>query len=102
MAQLNSYQIYWAELTPNKGIVTIRDRKAFGDMSCLGTEKKHYKHFANKEKAIDWINGFSKKLDKQYTVRLFTDKQFSMSETRNGEIIIPFTKKQLEEVYKLN
>lgn len=97
----SSYKVYWLELTPEKGIVTKNDRKAFGDVILSGKEKKHYKHFPSKELAIDWIIGFSKKLDKRYTALLFTDKQFSMAKVENGEMIIPFTKKQLTEVYNL-
>ena len=50
---LSPYKIYWAELVPSKGIVTKHDRKLFGDVLLRGTEKKHYKHFPSKDKAID-------------------------------------------------
>lgn len=101
MIEINPYKIYWAELTPNEGEVTKNDMRAFEDKYYSAKEKKHYKFFANKERAIKWIKEFNKKLEKQYTVLLFTDKQFGMAKTVNDELIIPFTKKQLSEVYQL-
>lgn len=97
----SKYQIYWAELSPKKGIVTKSDRKKMGDILCVGKINKFYKHFPSKEKAIDWIKDFNKKLDKQYTVKLFTDAQFAMSQKVDGCFSIPFTEKQLKEVYYL-
>lgn len=99
MKHISSYQVFWAEITPSKGIVTKHDRKAFGDLTFIGVKRKYFKPFVNKDCAMRWIENFKKKLDKKYTVRLFTDKQFSMATRSEGELIIPFTKKQKEEVY---
>lgn len=101
MKEFSKYIVTWAEITPNKGIVTKHDRKAFGDILLLGVETKHFKHFADKESAKNWIKNFNKKLDKNYTVRLFTDAQFALAKTIGGETTIPFTKKQMEEVFVL-
>lgn len=97
----SSYQVYWAELTPSKGIVTKHDRNAFGDVVLIGIKRKYHKPFLNKDCAMRWIENFKKKLDKKYTVRLFTDKQFSMATRVEGELEIPFTKKNIEEVFTL-
>lgn len=55
-------------------------------------------HFADKQKAIDFLTTFSGKLDKRYKALLFTDKQFSMAK-REDNFAIPYTQKQLKEVY---
>lgn len=98
---LSPYKIYWVELVPSKGIVTKHDRRLFGDVLLRGTEKKHYKHFMNKQRALDWLSNFdAARLDKSYSCRLFTDKQFGMAKAEN-DFAIPFTSKQLKEVYYL-
>lgn len=97
----SKYKIYWAELTPEKGIVTKADRKRFGDILCIGKIDKFYKHFPSKENAVIWLNTFSKRLDKKYSAKLFTDAQFAMSKKADGCFSIPFTKKQLSELYYL-
>lgn len=96
----SAYKIYWAEFTPMTGnVVTKHDRKQFGEILCGYTSAKTYrKYFPNKEAALDYVKNFDKKLDKKYMVRLFTDKQFSMAKQENG-YAIPYTKKQLNEVY---
>lgn len=96
----SAYKIYWAEFTPTTGkVVTKHDRKQFGEVLCNYTGAKTYrKHFPNKEAALDYVKNFDKKLDKKYMVRLFTDKQFSMAKQENG-YAIPYTQKQLDEVY---
>ena len=98
---LSPYKIYWVELVPSKGIVTKHDRRLFGDVLLRGTEKKHYKCFWSKDKALDWLANFdATRLDKSYSCRLFTDKQFGMAKAENN-FAIPFTSKQLKEVYYL-
>lgn len=98
---LSPYKIYWVELVPSKGIVTKHDRRLFGDTFLRGTEKKHYKCFWNKDKALDWLANFdATRLDKSYECRLFTDKQFGMAKAEDN-FAIPFTSKQLKEVYYL-
>lgn len=99
---LSAYKICWAEFTPvtgkyicKKDIIAIEghiDRY-------IGSHNTNYrKHFASKERALEFINNFNKKLSKPYMVRLFTDKQFGMAKQETG-YAIPYTKKQLEEVY---
>lgn len=102
MEKISPYKVYWAEFTPvtgkyvtKKDIATIR---GYNDRF-IGRYNKNYRHhFPSKECAIEFINGFNKKLSKRYMVHLFTDKQFSMAKQENG-YAIPYTKKQLEEVY---
>lgn len=99
--KLSPYKIYWVELVPSKGIVTKHDRRLFGDILLRGTEKKHYKHFMNKQRALDWLANFdATRLDKSYSCRLFTDKQFAMAKAEDN-FAIPFTSKQLKDVYYL-
>lgn len=100
--QVSPYQIYWAEFTPVSGkYVTKQDIAKIKGYSnkYMGSYNKNYRHpFANKEKAIEFLINFNKKLSKRYMVRLFTDKQFAMAKQENG-YAIPYTKKQLNEVY---
>lgn len=99
---ISSYKIYWAEFTPVTGkYVTKKDIAAIQGYSdrYMGRYNKNYRrHFPDKERAIEFINSFDKKLSKRYMVRLFTDKQFSMAK-RENDYAIPYTKKQLAEVY---
>lgn len=97
--QISKYVVTWIELSPAKGIVTKHDRKQFGDLYLHGKDKKFFLHFKDRQSALNWIAGFGKRLDKQYTCRLFTDAQFSKSRYEDGQIIIPFTTKQRNEVY---
>lgn len=92
---LSKYIITWIEIVPVSGIVTKHDRRIFGDLSLMGTDYQYFKHFPSRDKALEWLDSFNKKLDKQYRCRLFTDAQYSR--IRNG--IVPFTRKQESEVY---
>jgi len=101
MKEVSAYKIWWAEFTPTTGrFVTKHDNKVIsGRIINLGIyQKRILLHFPSKEKAIEFISTFSKKLDKRYAIRLFTDKQFSMANQENG-YTIPYTKKQLNEIY---
>ena len=99
---ISAYKIYWAEFTPCTGkYITKRDIAVIEGHTYkynVGHNSRHRKHFASKESAIEFINNFNKKLSKRYMVRLFTDKQFGMTKPEN-DYAIPYTKKQLEEVY---
>lgn len=102
-----AYGVTWVEMVPVKGIVTKHDRKMFGDIMLMGTETIHYKHFATKDDAINYLTNFNLKLDKQYICRMCCDKQFGYIKdngrvrTRmNGEAI-QFTSKQLKEIYTI-
>ena len=99
--KLSPYKIYWVELIPSKGIVTKHDRRLFGEYCLTGNESKHYKHFPSKQDALNWLANFdAARLDKSYSCRLFTDKQFGLAKAEN-DFAIPFTSKQLKEVYYL-
>lgn len=98
---LSPYKVYWVELTPSKGIVTKHDRRLFGDFCLCGKEKRYRKHFSCKQEALEWLANFNAtRLDKSYSCRLFTDKQFSLAKAEDN-FAIPFTSKQLKEVYYL-
>ena len=98
----SAYKIYWAEFTPVTGrYITKKDIAAIRGVNdrYIGRYNKYYRHhFPSKDAAIKFIDTFDKKLSKRYMVRLFTDKQFSMAKAENG-YAIPYTKKQMEEVY---
>lgn len=102
METLSPYKICWAEFTPVTGkyvtkrdIVTIR---GINDRYIGRYNTSYRKHFGSKDRAVEFIRNFRKKLSKRYMVRLFTDKQFGMAKSENG-YAIPYTKKQLDEVY---
>ena len=94
------YIVTWVEFTANSGkvlksdIQIIEGRKYYTESMPNG---KYYKHFPNKAAAIAFIQNFDKKLKKQYTCRLCTDKQFGTAKNFD----IKFTKRQLEEIYTL-
>lgn len=97
--QISKYVVTWIELKPSKGIVTKHDRKIFGDALLWGRDLKFFKHFRDRQSALQWLNNFDGKLDKIYECRLFTDAQFSKSRYEDGQAVIPFTTKQRNEVY---
>lgn len=95
---LSAYKIYWVEFTAEKGKVLKSDiekisGRKFDDAMPNG---KYYKHFSSKESAIEFLTTFNKTLRKKYSCRLFTDKQLALATTPWN---IPFTEKQLNEVY---
>lgn len=99
--KLSPYKVYWVELTPSEGIVTKHDRRLFGEYCLTGKESKHYKHFPSKQDALNWLANFdATRLDKSYSCRLFTDKQFGLAKAEHN-FAIPFTTKQRNEVYHL-
>lgn len=100
--KISAYRIYWAEFFPRYGVVTKHDRKQIdGICGIIGTSPKTYrKHFSSKEKAIAFLTSFSKALDKPYTVRLFTDRQFALAKESDG-YCIHYTRKQWEEIYEI-
>ena len=98
MKALSKYQITWVEFTPEKGIVTKHDQKVFGAVVTFPKEKTYRKHFPSKEKAVEYLQNFDKKLDKKYSARLFSDAQFANASEKDG-FAIKFTKKQLNEVF---
>ena len=97
--KLSAYTIAWIEIRPTSGRkVTIADARKMGYVSIHGNGYG-YIHFANKDRAIAWINEQSNKtFSKGYEARIFTDKQFVMANESTG-YAIPFTEKQFKEVY---
>lgn len=102
---LSAYKITWVEFRPQSGKATRKDCCIFaGWQSNLHSADVHtrcyYKHFPTKDKALAYLKSFDRKLTKSYECRLFTDKQFSMRRREDG-YKVPFTKQQIEEVYRL-
>ena len=94
----NPYKITWIEFRPIKGIVPKTDQKKLDNL-CGGIKNKAiYRHFPNKEKALQFIESLkSVKLAKQYVCTMFTDQQFGIATTTNGDTSIKFTAKQIAE-----
>lgn len=99
---LSKYRICWAEFFPSHGLVTKHDRKQIdGIVGLPGKSPKTYrKYFSSKEKAVEFLTGFNKTLDKPYTVRLFTDRQLSLANQSDG-YRIHYTRKQWAETYDI-
>ena len=100
----NRYNITWIEFRPEFGIATKADAKQIDGYKSM---HKHacdihtgcyYKWFASKEKAVEFLQNFDKKLSKRYACRLFTDKQFGDRKQENN-YEVKFTQKQMNEVY---
>ena len=99
--QQNYFTSVWVEVRATKGIVTKKDEKLISNWCVLSHSKKPaiYLNFKDKDTAIKYIENFDKKLSKRYECRIFTDLQKSKSEVGPNGIVIPFTSKQLKEVY---
>lgn len=103
----SAYKIYWVEFTAEQGKVVKKDieaingRKGFDDYA-FGNGK-YYKHFDSRESAVNFLKNFNRPLQKKYTCKLLTDKQFGMIKITfvNGKSIweVPFTTKQNNEIY---
>lgn len=103
MKTLSPYTISWVIIEPVKGVVTQHDRKMFGELNTTSIRNKQaFIHFANRSKALEYLKGFDKKLDKKYMCRIITDAQFGKIKVqKDGTFDIPYTQKQLKEVYHL-
>lgn len=97
---LSPYKIHWVEFKPCKGIVTRNDQKQFGAMVTLPKLDKFYRWFPSKAQAVEFLTRFNKKLDKDYTCLICTDKQFGMAQ-EDEDYEITFTEAQKKEVYRL-
>lgn len=100
---LSRYKIWWIEFEPEKGKATKCDCNRIdgwdADYHIADVNTGcYYKYFSSKEKAIEFLQNFKKKLTKKYNCRLFTDKQFGMRKRENN-YKVPFTTKQLSQVY---
>lgn len=100
---INPYKTTWAIFTPVTGkYVTKHDRRAITGYAMFSYKTWHEQFFTSKQKALEFINNFSKKLDKKYRVRLLTDKQFAAAKSNGNEMpAFPFTNKQMNEVYHI-
>lgn len=96
------YIVTWVEFFPDSGIVTKHDQRLFGAIPLRGKSPKTYrKHFRTKEAARKWLESFDpSRLDKSYTCRYFTDKQFEFTTAADG-YKIPYTRKQWEDTFRL-
>lgn len=97
---LSGYRITWVEITPCVGKAIKKDVDKLGATYFAGRRDACYRHFPTKEKAVAFVQGFDKKLEKQYTCRFFCDKQLKQRTPQNG-YKVPFTTKQMEEVYTI-
>ena len=100
----NPYRITWIQFKPVEGEVSRHDAQTISQM---GKSKEFfdkdalYEHFANREKALAYIEQIkAKRLDAHYECRLFTDKQYGMRKKEDG-YKVPFTAKQYAEVYTI-
>ena len=98
MKELSPYQITWAEFIPESGVVTAHDQKLFGSISVHPNMKNYRKSFPTRDAAVTYLKHFAKDIDKQYTVFLFTDKQFGLAKEENN-YAIPYTQAQLNDKY---
>lgn len=94
------YKIHWVEFTPVKGYVTTHDQKQFGLMITFPKLRKVHRWFPTKPQAVEFLTRFNKKLDKNYTCLICTDKQFGMAD-ENEDYEIQFTEAQKKEIYHL-
>lgn len=99
--QQNYFTSVWVEVRATKGIVTTKDEKLISNWYEINPSKKPaiYLNFKDKDTAIKYLENFNKKLTKRYECRIFTDMQKSKSEVGPNGLVIPFTSKQLKEVY---
>lgn len=99
--QQNYFTSVWVEIKATKGIVTKRDEKIISNWAVLHHSKKPsiYLNFKSRDIAISYLKNFDKKLSKRYECRIFTDMQMSKCEVSEKGLLIPFTKKQMDEVY---
>lgn len=99
--QQNYFTSVWVEVRATKGIVTTKDEKLISNWYEINPSRKPaiYLNFKDKDTAIKYLENFDKKLSKRYECRIFTDLQKSKSEVGPNGLVIPFTSKQLKEVY---
>lgn len=99
--QQNYFTSVWVEVRATKGIVTTKDEKLISNWYEINPSRKPaiYLNFKDKDTAIKYLENFNKNLSKRYECRIFTDLQMSKSEVCTNGLVIPFTSKQLKEVY---
>lgn len=62
--------------------------------------RKVHRWFPTKPQAVEFLTRFNKKLDKNYTCLVCTDKQFGMAD-EDEDYEIQFTEAQKKEIYRL-
>lgn len=99
--QQNYFTSVWVEVKATKGIVTKRDEQVILNRHFVGGSKKQsiYINFKDKEAAVHYLSAFNKPLTKRYECRIFRDMQMSKCEVSEKGLLIPFTKKQMNEVF---
>jgi len=99
--QQNYFTSVWVEVRATKGLVTTKDEKLISNWYEINPSKKPaiYLNFKDKDTAIKYLENFDKKLSKRYECRIFRDMQMSKCEVSEKGLLIPFTKKQMNEVY---
>ena len=99
--QQNYSTSVWVEVKATKGIVTKRDEQVILNRHFVGGSKKQsiYMNFKDKGQALNFLSTFNKPLTKVYECRTFSDMQMSRCEVTERGLSIPFTKKQMNEVY---
>lgn len=99
--QQNYFTSVWVEVKATNGIVTKRDEQVILNQHFVGGSKKEsiYINFRDKEHALNFLTTFNKPLTKRYECRIFRDMQMSKCEVSEKGLLIPFTKKQMNEVY---
>lgn len=99
--QQNYFASVWVEVKATKGIVTKRDEQVMLNRHFVRHSKKQsiYINFKDKEAAVHYLSTFNKPLTKVYECRIFTDLQMLKCEVTERGLSIPFTRKQLKEVY---
>lgn len=94
---MSKYTILVAEIKPIKGVVTIADQKALGEIWPYPRAKAMYIWGPTKEEIMRKI---SVKLSKHYMVTIFTEAQFAKaSYVEKCLMNVKFTKKQKEEAF---
>lgn len=100
----SSYKFFWAELKATKGILTVHDAMAIG-MLISRVNGRGYIFCKDKDSLISQIKSIdSRRLDKQYEVRIFTDAQLGRcprlsNVPKNGGHGVNFTAKQNAEMF---
>lgn len=99
--QQNYFTSVWVEVKATKGIVTKRDEQVILNQRFIRRSKKQsiYINFKDKDAAVHYLSTFNKPLTKRYECRIFRDMQMSKCEVSEKGLLIPFTKKQMNEVY---
>lgn len=100
------------KFTSLEGTLTDNDKTILGNKHAICSDDERelyvlhhskkpsiYLNFKSRDIAMSYLKNFDKKLSKRYECRIFTDMQMSKCEVSEKGLLIPFTKKQMDEVY---